>query len=156
MIRVGLIGYGYWGANLLRNLIASPLFDVVAVADTRESQRAELRRYHSVQPVATAEALIALPQIEAVVIATPVATHYELGQQALRAEKHVLLEKPMCASAAEAEHLVELARPQDRVLMVDHTFLFTGAVQEIHRMIGAWGFGPDRLYRRNPHQSGPL
>ena len=141
MIRAGLIGYGYWGANLLRNLIASPLFEVVAVADASDRQRADLRRHASVKAMETAEALIALPHIEAVVIATPVATHYELTERALRAGKHVLVEKPMCTSSAEAEQLVELARSHRRVLMVDHTFLFTGAVQEIHRRIGHGDLG---------------
>ena len=136
MIRAGLIGHGYWGAKLLRNLIASPVFEVVAIADRSDRQRAELSRHVSVPLVEAAEALIALPQIEAVIIATPVATHYELTQRALKAGKHVLVEKPMCASSAEAEHLVDLAKAQSRVLMVDHTFLFTGAVQEIHRRIG--------------------
>ena len=141
MIRAGLLGYGYWGANLLRNLLASPLFELVAVADPSDRQRAALRRHASVTAMETAEALIALPHIEAVVIATPVATHYEFTQLALRAGKHVLVEKPMCGSSAEAEHLVELARSRRRVLMVDHTFLFTGAVQEIHRRIGAGDLG---------------
>ena len=141
MIKAGLIGYGYWGANLLRNLVASRLFELVAVADQSDRQQAALRRQPSVTAMAAAEALIALPQVEAVVIATPLTTHYEFTQLALRAGKHVLVEKPMCGSSTEAEHLVELARSRRRVLMVDHTFLFTGAVQEIHRRIGEADLG---------------
>jgi predicted dehydrogenase len=111
------------------------LFEIVAAADATDRQRAELGRHASIVTMETAEALIDLPGIDAVVIATPAATHYELAERALRAGRHVLVEKPMCASAAEAKQLVELARSYGRVLMVDHTFLFTGAVQEISRRI---------------------
>ena len=136
MIRVGLIGYGYWGSNLLRNLINNRAFEVVAVADASERRRMEVRRHHvAVRSLETAEAVIALPEIDAVVIATPVATHYEIARLALEERKHVLVEKPMCASSDEAQHLVQLAKSRKRVLMVDHTFLFTGAVQKIHTIV---------------------
>jgi predicted dehydrogenase len=136
MIGVGLIGYGYWGSNLLRNLINNRAFEVVAVADPSERRRVELRRHHiAARSLETAEAVIALPEIDAVVIATPVATHYEIARLALEEGKHVLVEKPMCASSDEAQHLVQLAKARKRVLMVDHTFLFTGAVQQIHTIV---------------------
>jgi predicted dehydrogenase len=136
MIGVGLIGYGYWGSNLLRNLINNRAFEVVAVADASERRRMEVHRHHvAVRSLETAEAVIALPEIDAVVIATPVATHYEIARLALEERKHVLVEKPMCASSDEAQHLVQLAKARKRVLMVDHTFLFTGAVQQIHTIV---------------------
>lgn len=142
MIKVGLIGCGYWGSNLLRNLSNNLGFEVVAVADASETRRAELCRQGVLaRLLETAEGVIAMPEIEAVVIATPVATHYEFARQALEGGKHVLVEKPMCESLDRAEHLVQLAKALNRVLMVDHTFLFTGAVQEIHRMIGHGDLG---------------
>jgi predicted dehydrogenase len=142
MIRVGLIGYGYWGPNLLRNLINNRAFKVLAVADASERRRVEVCRDHvAVRSMETAEAVIALPEIDAVVIATPVATHYEIARLALEEGKHVLVEKPMCASSDEAQHLVQLAKARNRVLMVDHTFLFTGAVQHIHTIVGRGDLG---------------
>ena len=142
MIRVGLIGYGYWGPNLFRNLVNSGSFEVVAIADTSETRRAAIcQRDVSVRALDTAEAVIALSKIDAVVIATPVATHYELARQALENGKHVLIEKPMCASSDEAQHLVQLARTLNRVLMVDHTFLFTGAVQSIYGLVSHGDLG---------------
>lgn len=136
MIKVGLIGYGYWGPNLLRNFATNPAFEVVAVADASPARRAEVRRW---SPTAglfeRGEEVIALPETDAVVIATPVATHFELARQALESGKHVLVEKPICATSEEARELVRLAEAKGRVLMVDHTFLFTGAVQNIRKMI---------------------
>jgi predicted dehydrogenase len=142
MIRVGLIGYGYWGSNLLRNLINNRAFEVVAVADTSESRRVEVCRHPvAVRSLETAEAVIALPEIDAVVIATPVATHYEIARLALEEGKHVLVEKPMCASSDEAQDLLQLAKARNRVLMVDHTFLFTGAVQYVHTIVDRGDLG---------------
>jgi predicted dehydrogenase len=142
MIGVGLIGYGYWGSNLFRNLIDNRAFEVVAVADASERRRMEVRRHHvAVRSLETAEAVIALPEIDAVVIATPVATHYEIARLALEERKHVLVEKPMCASSDEARHLVQLAKARKRVLMVDHTFLFTGAVQKIRTIVDQGDLG---------------
>lgn len=136
MIRVGLIGYGYWGPNLLRNFTNSPAFEVVAVADPSAARRAEVRRWNTTaRLLETGEEVIASPEIDAVVIATPVATHYRFARQALEAGKHVLVEKPMCSTSEEGEELVRLADSRDRVLMVDHTFLFTGAVQKIRSMV---------------------
>lgn len=136
MIRVGLIGYGYWGPNLLRNFINNPGFEVVAVADSNEARRAEVPRWNnSAKIFETGEEVVSSSEIDAVVIATPVATHFQFARQALAAGKHVLVEKPMCASSEEAKELVHLAEARDRVLMVDHTFLFTGAVQRIRKML---------------------
>ncbi len=136
MIKVGLIGYGYWGPNLLRNFTSNPAFEVVAVADANEQRRAEVRRWSSsARLLESGEEIVAMPEIDAVAIATPVATHYGLARKALEMGKHVLVEKPMCATSEEAKDLVQLAEAHNRVLMVDHTFLFTGAVQMIRKMV---------------------
>ena len=136
MIKVGLIGYGYWGSNLLRNFIANPAIEVLAVADPSEARRAEARRSAPSACICeSGEEVIALPEVDAVAIATPVVSHYPLARQALESAKHVLVEKPMARTVEESEHLIELAVRNKRVLMVDHTFLFTGAVQKIRQMI---------------------
>ena len=135
MIKVGLCGFGYWGPNLLRNLATNPGFCPVAVAERREAYRANaatlapnLRLYED------ATDLIDDREVEAVAIATPVSSHFELARRALTRFKHVLVEKPMCASVAEGEELVALAKRTRRTLMVDHTYLFHGAVQKLHAL----------------------
>jgi predicted dehydrogenase len=136
MIKVGLIGCGYWGSNLLRNLLMNPAFEVVAIADANDTRRVKAcPRHIPVKAVATAEAIIALAETDAVVIATPVATHYDIARSALQGGKHVLVEKPVCTSSDEARQLLQLANSLNRVLMVDHTFLFTSAVQNINTII---------------------
>jgi len=130
LLKAGLIGYGYWGVNLFRNLAASGRFALVAVADQSETRRDALRTiFNRGLIMSAAEQLIQDKDIEAVFIATPVATHFALARQAILAGKHVFVEKPMSATVAEAEELVHLAERQAVVLMVDHTYLFTGAVQ---------------------------
>lgn len=140
--KIGLIGFGYWGTHLFRNLSTSPDFQLAAVADVSETRLAEMRRSYSAGRI-TASALDVIEDnaIEAVAIATPVGTHFDLARRAILAGKHVLLEKPMCATVAEAEELVALAARQGVVLMVDHTFLFTGAVQRITEIVRAGEFG---------------
>jgi len=134
--KIGLIGFGYWGTNLFRNLAASPDFALAAVADPSEARRAALSKMRgSFRIDASAADLIKDEDIDAVVIATPVGTHYELARQAILAGKHVLTEKPMCATVAQGEELVALAAQHGVVLMVDHTFLFTGAVQRIAEIV---------------------
>lgn len=129
-IGLGIIGFGYWGPNLLRNFVADEQFHLLAVAEHSSAARDKARRFHrGADIMEDGFDLIARPEIDAVLIATPVATHYGLARAALNAGKHVFLEKPMCTSAAEAKELVALAARVGRVLMIDHTFLFTGAVQ---------------------------
>lgn len=141
-IRIGIIGYGYWGPNLLRNFAASPLFEVVALAERRsEARERASRALPGLLCYEEAEALVVAPDLDAVVIATPVATHFGLARAALLSGKHVLVEKPICATAAEAEELVAIAARTGRVLMVDHTFLFTGAVQCIKQSVGSGRLG---------------
>lgn len=141
MRKIGLIGFGYWGTNLFRNLSMSPDFELAAVAEMSEARRAKLSQLYGGRITASALDVIEDKTIDAVVIATPVATHFDLARRAILAGKHVLIEKPMCASVAEGEELVSLAQRQGVVLMVDHTFLFTGAVQRISEIVRAGELG---------------
>jgi len=132
IIKIGLCGHGYWGQNLLRTFSTDPGFDVVAVSDIRENAREKARRTRAtIRVYEDAAELIEDPSIEAVAIATPAATHFSLACSALLHEKHVLIEKPMCATLAEANELVALAEQCRATLMVDHTYLFHGAVQKL-------------------------
>lgn len=131
-IGIGVIGYGYWGPNLVRNFAATPGARVVAIADTQPTARAAAcRAYPTIDLHADASELLARRDVDAVVIATPVSTHHPLASAALAARKHVLLEKPLSRTVEEAKDLILRAERSGRVLMVDHTFLFTGAVRAI-------------------------
>lgn len=147
MISAGLIGYGYWGPHLLRNLQASGRFEVKAVADL-ERERLEVAR-RAVPAVSCHPdplELIERPDVAAVLIATPVATHYPLARRAIERGKHVLIEKPMCRSVRECEELVALAAEREVTLMVDHTFLFTGAVQKLRELNTSGALGKVSYY----------
>ena len=146
-LRVGLIGFGYWGPNLARNLGEIRGVTLAAVADRSSARREAAGARHPGtflfdDPVE----LIARPDIQAVVVATPVATHYELGLAALEAGKDVLIEKPLAATGAEAEMLVEVAQREARVLMVDHTYVYAGAVRKIAELIDRGELGEIRYY----------
>jgi predicted dehydrogenase len=136
VIGVGVIGYGYWGPNLVRNFSEAARARMVAVSDTRgERLRGVTSRFPGVKVTEDAQALIRDPAIDAVAIATPVATHFDLGLAALAAGKHVLVTKPLAASAAQAQRLVDEARRRNRVLMVDHTFVYSGAVRKMRELV---------------------
>ena len=144
---VGVIGYGYWGPNLVRNFMETPATQVVGVSDLREERLAPLRRrYPTVETLTDHRDLLSNPRVDAIVIATPVSSHYQLALDALRAGKHVLVEKPLSASADEASRLVEEAARRDRTLMVDHTFVYTGAVRKIHALTTAGALGEIYYY----------
>lgn len=136
MVRVGLIGYGYWGPNLLRNFAELPGSQVATVCDL-SPERLDLvrRRYPGVRTTTNWLDLIGDPSIDAIVVATPVSTHFDLASEALRAGKHVLVEKPLTANSEQALGLMEEAARRKRVLMVDHTFVFTGAVRKIRELV---------------------
>jgi predicted dehydrogenase len=141
-IRVGIIGFGYWGPNLLRNLVATEGVEVVYCAEQRPDRRELVaRQYPTLEVVESADRIMDDPDVDAVVVATPVTTHYPLAKRALEAGKHVLVSKPMTRSVAEAEELVELADRRELVLMVDHTFVYTGAVRRIKELLDAGEFG---------------
>lgn len=136
MVNVGIIGYGYWGPNLVRNFFAAKNCEVKKVADSRPERLVQLGNvFPSIKGVRNANEIILDPEIDAVVIATPVSTHFNLAKKALTEGKHVLVEKPMAASVKEAETLINLADQKGLLLMVDHTFLYTGAVQKMRNLI---------------------
>ncbi|MFC7397076.1 Gfo/Idh/MocA family protein [Chelatococcus sp. GCM10030263] len=135
-IGVGIIGYGYWGPNLARSVAGVDGCHVAAIADGAEDALARAAKMHpSAHLSRDWRDVIADPSVDAVMIATPVRTHFELARAALRAGKHVLVEKPMTETSEEASILIEEAARRNRVLMVDHTFVYTGAVQKIRDLI---------------------
>ena len=147
MIRIGIVGYGYWGPNLLRNFISAADSQVLAVAEPRTEKHALIKKlYPGVTCLSNADELYNHPEIDAVAIATPVFTHFNLAEKALRKGKHVLMEKPMTSSVAEAQTLIELAEKKGLILMVDHTFLYTGAVQKIKQLIENGTIGSPRYF----------
>ena len=141
-IRIGVIGYGYWGPNLARNFAACPGAKLAAVSDTRPDR---LQRAAQAHPVAALSAnwrdLINDTAIDAVAVATPVSTHSEIALAALNAGKHVFVEKPMTATVDEGVRLVEMAHRKNRILMVDHTFVYTGAVRKIREIVQSGHLG---------------
>jgi len=147
MIRVGVVGYGYWGPNLVRNFSEAPNTCVTAVSDMRAERLALVqRRYPGVQTTTNVAELLANPAVDAVAISTPVSTHFDLGMQALRAGKHVLLEKPMTTTSEQGETLIAEAERRGLVLMVDHTFVYTGAVRKIRELITSGKLGDIYYY----------
>ncbi|HEX3280853.1 MAG TPA: Gfo/Idh/MocA family oxidoreductase [Pyrinomonadaceae bacterium] len=147
MIRVGVIGYGYWGPNLVRNFMDAPGSTVVAVCDLRPERLGQLRiRYPTIQTVSDPNILFNDPSLDAMVIATPVSSHFELAMAVLRADKHVLVEKPLAANSAQATQLIDEAARRRRVLMVDHTFVYTAAVRKIRELLNANALGDIYYY----------
>ena len=145
-ITVGVIGCGYWGPNLIRNFAENEGAELrwICDADARRLEKVA-RRYPSVRTASDFRALLADPRLDSVVIATPVATHYAFARAALEAGKHVLVEKPFTASVREAEELIALAESMRLALMVDHTFIYTGAVRRIKELVTNGELG-DLLY----------
>lgn len=142
MIRAGVIGYGYWGPNLVRNLAEVPGCEIVGVSDLRPERLALVRqRFPGVHATSDAADLIDDPRVDAILIATPLSAHYELALRALRAGKHVLVEKPLAASSDQAARLIDEAESKRVVLMVDHTFAYTSAVEKIRELVGNDGLG---------------
>ena len=142
MIRVGVIGYGYWGPNLVRNFSDLADASVTAVCDRRPERLAQAqRRYPGIRTTTEPMELIADPSVDAVVIATPVGLHFELANAALRAGKHVLVEKPITSTSDEARRLIDEAARRRLVLMVDHTFVYTGAVRKIKELVTSGALG---------------
>ena len=147
MIGIGVAGYGYWGPNLVRNFMEASNSAVVAVCDLRAQRLEELQyRYPAVKATNNYSELLEDPSIQAIAIATPVSSHFALALQALKADKHVLVEKPLTASSEQAVQLVEEAARRKRVLMVDHTFVYTGAVRKIQELIAAGELGDIYYY----------
>jgi predicted dehydrogenase len=135
MLKVGLVGYGYWGPNLARNFNANPDFTLAYVAEMDPRRASMAQRAYPHVTVVGAPDFLDQEDVDVVVIATPVFTHYDLAKKALKAGKHVWLEKPMTSNSEQAKELVDLAASQELTLMVDHTFLFTGPVMAMKDLI---------------------
>jgi predicted dehydrogenase len=136
MIRVGVIGYGYWGPNVVRNLHALDSAHLMAICDkSPASLRRAKQTYPGVLVTSNAVEVLNSREIDAVAVITPVWTHFELAKAALENGKHVFVEKPFTSTLAQAERLIELAEEKNLKIMVDHTFLFTGAVKKIRQLI---------------------
>lgn len=135
-LKVGVIGYGYWGPNLVRNFAETPGSQIAAVCDLREERLALAKaRYPHIKTTSDATELIQDADIDAIAISTPVSSHYSLAMEALRAGKHVLVEKPITSRSEDAMSLIEEADRRKLTLMVDHTFIYTGAIQKIRELV---------------------
>jgi predicted dehydrogenase len=144
-IRVGVVGYGYWGPNLVRNFSEARDCQVVAVSDMRPERRALVEsRYPAVRTTEDYRDLLKDPNVDAIAIATPVDTHYAIALEALQAGKHVWVEKPMTSTSQEGMHLIDEAHRRDLVLHVDHTFVYSGAVRKIRELVSSGALG--RIY----------
>jgi predicted dehydrogenase len=146
-IKIGVIGYGYWGPNLVRSFADIPGAEVIAVSDFQVNRLAKVQsRYPAVKLTTNSQDLFADPNIDAIAIATPVSTHYNLALAALQAGKHVLVEKPMTVSSQQAMRLIDEAERRNLVLMVDHTFVYTGAVRKMQELVATKVIGDIYYY----------
>ncbi len=146
VLNVGLVGFGYWGPNLARNIAQSRETNLAAICELSPSRReAAASLFPNVELVEQFDRLLDNPGIEAIAIATPTSTHYQLAKRALLADKHVFVEKPLTDSAATSHELVKLASARSLVLHVDHTFVYTGAVEKLKDQVQSGALG-DLLY----------
>jgi predicted dehydrogenase len=142
-VNVGVLGYGYWGPNIVRNFHGLEHAHVAAVCDRSPKALARAHRtYPGVHLTTDPEDVLKAPDIDAVAVITPVWTHYELAKAALENGKHVFVEKPFTSASWQAQELIELASRKNLKIMVDHTFLFSGAVKKIREVVGAGMLGP--------------
>ncbi len=147
MLKIGIVGFGYWGTNLVRNFAVQQDAVLYGIAEQRAERHAIIKKnYEKVKIFTSDDDLINDPNIDAVVIATPVFTHFGLAKKALMAGKHVMVEKPMTSSVAESLELIELAAKKNLILMVDHTFLYTGAVQKMKELIDSSTIGSPHYF----------
>jgi predicted dehydrogenase len=145
MIRFGVIGYGYWGPNIVRNLRGLDSAKVVAICDKSDvALRRAGQAFPDVRLTTDCSELLSAPDIDAIAVITPVWTHFELAKSALKNGKHVFVEKPFTSTSAQAEQLINLAEQKNLQIMVDHTFLFTGAVKKIRQLMDENALG--KLY----------
>ena len=136
VVRFGIIGYGYWGPKVVRNLEHLSNAEVVTLCDLKMAARKRAHKdYPQVEIVSDPAEVLTSPDIDAVAVVTPVWTHYEVAKAALENGKHVFVEKPFTSTAAQAEELIELAEKKNLKIMVDHTFLFTPAVRKIRELL---------------------
>ncbi|MCK5215537.1 MAG: Gfo/Idh/MocA family oxidoreductase [Candidatus Omnitrophica bacterium] len=136
MKNIGVIGYGYWGPNVVRNLMSIHETNVVILCDSNPEALDRAKEYYPYLEMTQSEDdIFHSPQIDAVAIVTPVSTHYKLARQALENNKNIFIEKPFTQTSKEAEELIQIAEQKGLIIMVDHTFLFTGAVRKIKEII---------------------
>ena len=136
MVKIGVIGYGYWGPNIVRNFHAATGAQVTMVCDQRAESLTRVKRtFPAVNLTTNAMDVLRSPDVDAVAVVTPVWTHFDLAKAALENGKHVFVEKPFTSTTQQAEQLIELGAKKNMRIMVDHTFLFTGAVKKIHQLI---------------------
>jgi len=147
MLKLGVIGYGYWGPNIVRNFSSHSDCKVVAVCDKNPAALTRvISRHPGVAVTADIDDIVGSPEIDAVAIVTPVSWHYDLAKKALENGKHVFVEKPFTATSSQAEELIAIAERKNLQIMVDHTFLFTGAVRKIKQLIDEGALGPLYYY----------
>src|SRR5512139_1424224 len=136
MFSIGIIGYGYWGPNIVRNFSSLEGARVHSICDrSEEALKRAKKTYPQISTTRECGDILNSPEIDAVAVITPVSTHFELAKRALENGKHVFVEKPFTATVAQAEALIELADRKKLTIMVDHTFIFTGAVKKIKQLI---------------------
>ena len=136
-MNVGVIGFGYWGTNLVRNLQNTKNCNVTHIAESEVSRHKQIHELYPDIEIESFDAIIKNSNIDAVVIATSISSHYELAKAALENDKHVLVEKPMTNSEKNAQELIKLSKLKNKILMADHTYLYSGAVQEIKKLLDA-------------------
>jgi len=147
MINIGVIGYGYWGTNLVRNFITNPNTRVLSVCDLNPKNLEKLKiLYPSLKTTNNSKEIINDTLIDAIVIATPVTSHFDLSMAALKLGKHVFVEKPMTFNSDQARKLIEQAARKRLTLMVDHTFIYTGAVRKIRELVKTPFFGEPTFF----------
>ena len=145
MLNIAQIGVGYWGPNLLRNLVANKRCRVSMVADLSSERRDYVQRlYPAVRVTDNVDELLKDGEMDGVIVATPVATHFDLGMRALSSGKHILVEKPLATTVEEVEQMGELAKQKNLVVMAGHTFLFNAAVRYVKKMIDSGELGEIR------------
>jgi len=141
-MKFGVIGYGYWGPNIVRNLMSLEGSHVIAIAEISPAARLRAQKaYPGVLVTANAMDVITSTEIDAIAVVSPVWTHYELTKAALENGKHVFVEKPFTSTGAQGESLINLAEQKNLKIMVDHTFLFTGAVKKIRQLLDEGALG---------------
>lgn len=142
MLNVGVVGIGYWGPNIVRNFAANKRTKVVACSDLKQERLDYIAAiYPTIQTTTDYRELINNPAIDVVAICTPVFTHFEIAKKALEAGKHVMIEKPMTSTSTQAAELINLAEQKNLTILVDHTFLFTGAVRKIKQLVEGGDIG---------------
>lgn len=136
MIKIGIVGCGYWGPNLIRNFHEIDSCEVKYICDTRpEKLKGICKKYPSIKGITDYRDMLKDKEVNAIVLATPVSTHYQLAKKALLNDKHVLIEKPLATNIQEAKELIALAKKKKKILMVGHTFLYTPAVLKVKELI---------------------